>query len=112
MHLEYQRRGRSNEPERANRSRRQGQADRAVPSQRSSSQYAADIERRINPVHAAPINTGAHKCATSSGRAAMLSPDARNPTTGRMVGLIANLELGRLNNQKPEGRGGWLFLVT
>ena len=31
-----------------------------------------------------------------------LFPDARNPTTGRMVGLIANLELGRLNNQKPE----------
>ena len=38
-----------------------------------------------------------------------LSSDARNPTTGRMVGLIANLELGRLNNQKPEGRGGWLL---
>ena len=41
----------------------------------------------------------------SSGRAAMrLSSDARNPTTGRMIGLIANLELGRLNNQKPDGR--------
>jgi hypothetical protein len=40
-----------------------------------------------------------------------LSPDARNPTTGRMVGLIANLELGRLNNQKPEGRGEWPLLV-
>ena len=30
-----------------------------------------------------------------------LSPDARNPTTGRMVGLIADLELGRL---QPETR--------
>ena len=59
-------RGRSNKPERANRSRRQGEADRAVASQRSSSQCADDNERRItmhsiNLVHAAPINTGAQQ---------------------------------------------------
>jgi hypothetical protein len=42
----------------------------------------------------------------SSGSAAMrLSPDARNPTTGRMVELIANLELGRLNNPKGGANG-------
>ena len=53
--------GRSNEPERADRSRQQCEANRAVASQRSSSQCADDIERRINPVHAAPINTGAQQ---------------------------------------------------
>jgi hypothetical protein len=42
-----------------------------------------------------------------------LSPETRNPTTGRTVGQIAQID-GSWQNQNqtfPRGRGGWLMVV-